>query len=213
MTEMKTEEEQVEALKKWWQANGKSLVLTIAVAIGGVLSWNAFQDYQVQQSEVASSYFQRMLNNAPVGELTEEDQANIRYNSELLKTEFGSSTYAQLAALMVARVEIEANNLDAAVSEFEWVLEQEGDAEIVALTGIRLASVLAAQGHYDKAMVLLADNDDAWQLGRLEARGDLLVAQGKTDDARDAYTQASTIAQATGAKNPLLGLKLDNLAQ
>jgi len=96
---MKTEEEQVEALKNWWKENGKSLILTIAVSIGGVLSWNAYQDYQVQQSEVASAYFQRLLNSAPAGELSEKDAASIRHNSDLLKTEFSTSTYAQLAAL------------------------------------------------------------------------------------------------------------------
>jgi len=35
VAEMKTEEEQVEALKRWWQENGKSLILTIAVSVGG----------------------------------------------------------------------------------------------------------------------------------------------------------------------------------
>ena len=59
MAEMKTEEEQVEALKRWWQANGKSLILTIAVTVGGVLSWNAYQDQQVSQAETASVYFQQ----------------------------------------------------------------------------------------------------------------------------------------------------------
>ncbi len=54
MAEMKTEEEQVEALKRWWQENGKSLILTIAVSVGGVLSWNAYQDHQTSESELAS---------------------------------------------------------------------------------------------------------------------------------------------------------------
>ncbi|MBT3437522.1 MAG: tetratricopeptide repeat protein [Oceanospirillaceae bacterium] len=213
MTEMKTEEEQVEALKNWWKENGKSLILTIAVSIGGVLSWNAYQDYQVQQSEVASAYFQRLLNSAPAGELSEKDAASIRHNSDLLKTEFSSSTYAQLAALMVARVEVQAGNLAAAGAELEWVVEQQGDVEIVALANVRLAKVLAAQGQHEQALALLVDGDDAWSVARLETKGDILVTQGELDAARAAYTQASVLAKASGANNPLLGLKLDNLAQ
>jgi len=213
VAEMKTEEEQVEALKRWWQANGKSLILTIAVSIGGVLSWNAYQDYQVNQAETASVYFQRLMNNAPVGELSESEIAEVRHNSALLKAEFGSSTYAQLAALMVARVEIQDSNLVAATAELQWVMEQQGDAEVLALATIRLAKVLGAQDQYDEALALLVDSDDAWQQGRLETRGDLLIAQGDVDAAREAYTQASLLAVASGANNPLLGLKLDNLAQ
>ena len=65
MAEMKTEEEQVEALKRWWQENGKSLILTIAVSVGGVLSWNAYQDHQTNESELASVYFQQLMTSAP----------------------------------------------------------------------------------------------------------------------------------------------------
>jgi len=213
VTEMKTEEEQVEALKNWWKENGKSLILTIAVSIGGVLSWNAYQDYQVQQSEVASAYFQRLLNSASAGELSKKNAASIRHNSDLLKTEFSTSTYAQLAALMVARVEVQAGNLAAAGSELEWVVAQQGDAEIVALANVRLAKVLAAQGQHEQALALLVDGDDAWSAARLETKGDILVTQGELDAARAAYTQASALAKASGANNPLLGLKLDNLAQ
>ena len=213
MAEMRTEEEQVEALKQWWKDNGKSLVLTIALSVGAVLSWNAYQDYQLQQAEAASGYFQRLLNNAPAGLLSDKDIANIRHNSELLKTEFGSSVYAQFAGLMVARVEVQVGDLAAAAAELEWVLEQQGDAETAAIAAIRLAKVLAAQGMFDQAMVLLVDADDAWQLGRLEARGDLLVEQGQLGAARDAYSEALDLAASSGANKPLLSLKLDNLAQ
>jgi predicted negative regulator of RcsB-dependent stress response len=213
VAEMKTEEEQVEALKRWWKENGKSLVLTIAVSIGGVLSWNAYQDHQANQAETASVYFQQLMISAPAGQLNESQIAEVRYNSELLKTEFDASTYAQFGALMLARVEVQEGNLTAAAAELQWVIEQQGDAEINALATIRLAKLLGAQGQYDQALALLVDGDDAWQLGRLEVRGDLLVAQGELDAARVAYEKASVLADTNGASNPLLGLKLDNLAQ
>lgn len=213
MAEMRTEEEQVEALKNWWKDNGKSLILTLAVSIGGVLSWNAFQDYQVKQAEVASTYYQQLLSHAPAGQLDEKSIINIRHYSELLKAEFGGSSYAQYAALMMARVGVHEGDLAGATLELEWVLEQQGDAELMALATLRLAKLLGAQGQIDDALALLVDGDDAWQLGRLEVRGDLLVEQGNLDAARLAYTSASELAAASGTNNPLLGLKLDNLAQ
>ena len=213
MAEMKTEEEQVEALKRWWQQNGKSLILTIAVTIGGVVGWNAYQEHQVKQAETASLYFQQLMASAPVGQLNDTQIAEIRYNSGLLKTEFSATTYAQFAALMLARVEVQAGDLSAATTELEWVIAQQGDAEVNALAKIRLARLLGAQNQYDKALALLVDGDDAWQSGRLETRGDLLLAQGDSEAARAAYTEASLLVVASGTNNPLLGLKLDNLAQ
>ena len=213
MAEMKTEEEQVEALKRWWQENGKSLILTIAVSVGGVLSWNAYQDHQTNESELASVYFQQLMTSAPEGQLGETEIAEIRYNSDLLKKEFSASTYAQFAALMIARVEVQEGNLAAATTELEWVIAQQGDVEVRTLATLRLAKLLGAQNQYDEALALLVDADDAWQLGRLETRGDLLVAQGDLDAARTAYTEASLLAVTSGTNNPLLGLKLDNLAQ
>ena len=213
MAEMKTEEEQVEALKRWWQENGKSLILTIAVSVGGVLSWNAYQDHQTNESELASVYFQQLMTSAPAGQLGETEIAEIRYNSDLLKKEFSASTYAQFAALMIARVEVQEGHLAAATTELEWVIAQQGDVEVRTLATLRLAKLLGAQNQYDEALALLVDADDAWQLGRLETRGDLLVAQGDLDAARAAYTEASLLAVTSGTNNPLLGLKLDNLAQ
>ena len=213
MAEMKTEEEQVEALKRWWQENGKSLILMIAVSVGGVLSWNAYQDHQTNESELASVYFQQLMTSAPAGQLGETEIAEIRYNSDLLKKEFSASTYAQFAALMIARVEVQEGNLAAATTELEWVIAQQGDVEVRTLATLRLAKLLGAQNQYDEALALLVDADDAWQLGRLETRGDLLVAQGDLDAARAAYTEASLLAVTSGTNNPLLGLKLDNLAQ
>jgi len=213
VAEMKTEEEQVEALKRWWKENGKSLILTIAVTLGGVMSWNAYQDYQINQAELASVYFQQLMNNSPAGQLNDGQIAEIRYNNDLLRAEFGASAYAQFAALMIARVEVQTGDLPAASSQLQWVLGQQGDAEINALATIRLAKVLSAQGQHSEALALLVDGDDTWQLGRLETRGDILIAQGDISAARAAYTAASLIAVAGGVNKPLLGLKLDNLSQ
>ena len=213
MAEMKTEEEQVEALKSWWKDNGKSLILTIAVALGGVLSWNAYQDHQVGEAEAASVYFQELMNNAPAGQLSDTQITQIRYNSDLLRAEFGSATYAQFAALMVARAEVQLGDLSAAASQLQWVVDQQGDAEVNALASIRLAKVLSEQGQHSEALALLVDGDDAWQLARLETRGDIFLVKGDVDAAREAYTAASVIAVSSGVSKPLLGLKLDNISQ
>jgi predicted negative regulator of RcsB-dependent stress response len=39
---MRTEEEQVEALKGWWTENGKSLLFMVAIALSAVFAWKTW---------------------------------------------------------------------------------------------------------------------------------------------------------------------------
>ena len=39
-----TEEEQIEALKRWWDENGKQVVLAIVLTVGGYFGWQAWTD-------------------------------------------------------------------------------------------------------------------------------------------------------------------------
>ena len=51
MSTLETEEQQVEAIKKWWQENGKSLIAGIVIGLGGIVGWQGWQTYQIEQAE------------------------------------------------------------------------------------------------------------------------------------------------------------------
>lgn len=213
MAELRTEEEQVEALKRWWDENGKSLLAGIAIAILGVVGWNYYQDQQQVNAETASAYYQRLLGNATVAQLGDAERSAIRQDAATLKTEFEDSAYAQYAALMLAKLAVQADDLAGAENELRWVTTHaEAGSEMTALANVRLAQVLHAQGRTDKAMALLGDAKDVWQARRQEVKGDILVSQGDNASARKAYEEALKVATAQGANTALLNLKLDNLA-
>ena len=48
------DEADLEALKRWWDENGKGLVGAVAVAGLGTLGWQQYQDYSSSQVEAAS---------------------------------------------------------------------------------------------------------------------------------------------------------------
>jgi predicted negative regulator of RcsB-dependent stress response len=48
-----TEEEQIEALKRWWEENGKQTLLGIALIVGGYFGWQAWTDHGVEQASAA----------------------------------------------------------------------------------------------------------------------------------------------------------------
>ena len=61
MESYRTEEEQVEALKKWWDENGRSTIAAIIVALGIGFGWQGWQKYQDTESENASQRYQNLL--------------------------------------------------------------------------------------------------------------------------------------------------------
>ncbi len=206
-----TEDEQIAQLKDWWQRNGKPLLTGGILALALVFGWQAWQKHQVNQANGASMLYQQLLDtvlnpNAPV------DTARVAELAAQLKNDFGSTHYAQYGSLFVAKVAVEAGKLDDAVNELRPVLDDPADAEVGELARQRLARILAAQGKAEEGLALLDGNvSAAFQAGREEVKGDLLVQLGRADDARTAYNKAKAALRDNAAAGELQ-LKLDDLA-
>ena len=52
------DDEQVEALKRWWDENGKSTMVAIALAVAGTVGWQQYQGWTVSQAERASEVWE-----------------------------------------------------------------------------------------------------------------------------------------------------------
>lgn len=207
MSDHLTEEEQLEALKRWWKENGKFIVVAVLVAVGGYFGWGAWQDQQRAQAEAASAQYEQLLSSlrAPEQELPAELVESLKQGSDL---------YALNAALIKARAAVEQDDLDLAVEQLQWVLNQSPDAPVAQLTRLRLARVLAAQGSHDAALAELQSIEPSTSFASeyAEVRGDILLAQGKTDDARGAYQAAlESLTSPQQNRAALLQMKIDNL--
>lgn len=214
MAELRTEEEQVQALKSWWNENGKSLVLGVAVAIAVVLGWRGWQSQQAAEAENASILYQNLLD-AVVGAIgPQQDEAKLATAQHLasqLKDDFDSTTYANFAALIMARVAVEQGELEKALAELDWVLAHEPDESLLILANIRKGRILAAQGEVDKALsVVAATPTGGYGASLNELKGDLYLAKGDQTEARKAYQAAFDAAAAN--TRPILEMKLNDLA-
>lgn len=211
MSEMRTEEEQVEAIKQWWKENGKQTVVAAVVVLGG---WFGYQGYESQKLEAASSasvVYQELIG---LNDSTEEaDQGRRTLLLDQLQTQHGDTVYAMFAGLFKAKAAVEANDLDSAKTQLEAVMSDASDAAIKQLATVRLARVLIAQEKADEALSLLAVEPEAAFIAEYEeTKGDAFFAKGEQDNARDAYSKAITAAERIGANNPVLKMKLDDLA-
>ncbi|GAB3371653.1 YfgM family protein [Azotobacter armeniacus] len=208
----RTEDEELAQIKDWWQRNGKPLLTGAVLALAVVFAWQGWQKYQTQRAQNASALYQQLLD-ASLMPSGKPDVARIAELYGQLQSDFGGSHYAQYGSLLVAKVAVEEDKLDDAAAELRAILDKPADATLGEVARQRLARVMAAQGKAEEGLVLLAgEADPAFQAGREEVKGDLLVQLGRPDEARAAYEKAKA-AQPDDAGLETLQMKLDDLAK
>ena len=201
-----TEEEQVEQLKKWWEANSTSMIAGVITAVALVSGWNVWQNYQLEQRNQASQLYQQLTQSA-----ARNDYASIDKLADQLTVEYNSLAYAHFAALSKAKSKIEQGDLEAAKAILQQQVQNAGSPEMQHVARLRLIQVLFANAEYEQGLKLIAEVDPAKIEGFAasydELEGDLYVAMNRLDEARNAYQNALRTNQAT----PLTQFKLDDI--
>ncbi|MCX4025554.1 tetratricopeptide repeat protein [Endozoicomonas sp. SM1973] len=218
MEAYRTEEEQLEALKKWWKENGTAILVGVSVALAGVFGYKGWQNHKLSVAAEASAIYSDLLevsSKSAQGELSEEDKSSLEHLANQLKTEFSDTTYAVFAAFVKAKQAVAEKDLAAAKTELEWVLKQDIDVNLKLVAKLRLARVTFAESTDQAGQALaLVENVDA---GKFTAnyesfKGDVYLAQGNQAKAREAYQKALDASKDSGQPNPFVQVKLDDLA-
>ena len=207
MSEYRSDEETVEQIQRFWRENGISLVVTVVVALGGVLGWRAWQDAQAAEIGAASASYSAWNDAVLAG----EDGADA---AAALRDAHPDSAYNALIGFQEAQQAVQDGDLDAARRALIGVLEAQLPAAFHDVARMRLARLELAADDAAAALARLdeiAGSDDL--VAALELRGDANVALGDVDAARAAYDAAIDAAERTGsAGRPLLEMKRDDLA-
>lgn len=205
MDTYRSDDEQVEALRRWWDENGRSTVAAIVITLALAFGWQGWQTYQENRAVAASELYQTMLRGLSGGAASEQPVTEL---AQQLKSEYGGTTYARFAALHLAAMAVERGELADAQAQLRWVLgKAPGRSDLAQVAQLRLARVLAAQGESEQALAILAEGgEEAYGAAYAMATGDVLLAAGRNDEARDAYINAQTMLG--GGQ---LGVNLDSL--
>jgi len=215
VAELRTEEEQLNALKTWWNENGKSLVIGVAAAVALVVGWQSWQARQQQQAAAASALYLNLTEAVQLAALQQDDgqYATARHLADQLKQEFADSSYARFAALALAAVAVDKREYERAAQELDWVLASAKEMDDVGrVATLRKAALMQQQAQEQAAVDLLQKLDAAsFEAERQELLGDLFKALNKPEEAYAAYDAA---LQAVGGEQlrPLLKMKRDDLA-
>ncbi|WP_404414788.1 YfgM family protein [Marinospirillum sp.] len=209
---MRSEEEQIESFKEWWNKNGKSLMAGVVIAAAGVGGWKGWESYQANQAESASTLYSQLTQVVANGTGEERDlQATALI--EQLTSDFDKTVYADYARLFAARLAVERDEFEQAQSHLRTALESTSVEAIELVTRLRLARILNSQDQISEALALLDVPDAGGFTADFESlRGDLLMSQGEALQARQAYQKALDASRAAGESAPLVEIKLDSLA-
>lgn len=216
------EEETVESLKQWWQENGKQIILLVVVGFAAFTGWLVWTNSQNASLDSASDMYEEILALAisdagqPGTLLIPGDSQRIVELGAQLRSEHGASTYAKLGSLFAAQQSVRSDDLDAAETSLQWILDNEqggllseANEGLVLTTNLRLGRIILAKGDAERALALVNNLDPkTFEAGYAELRGDIYLAMGREVDARDAYIAA----QQAGSSSAALRMKLDELS-
>ncbi|WP_372762429.1 YfgM family protein [Pseudoalteromonas sp.] len=195
-----TEEQQAEAIKRFFRENGLSLALGVIVGLGGLYGWKAYNQHQITTAEQTSDAYTTLVSSD-----------NVLASADSFLSEHKDSNYATLAAFVAAKDAVEENKLDVASEKLSWIVANNDNTELTAIAITRLARIQIAQQQFDDALTTLeATLPEAFAANVAELKGDIYTQQGNKQQARVAYQAAVDAGGLTS--NPLLQVKLDDLA-
>ncbi|HNT39182.1 MAG TPA: tetratricopeptide repeat protein [Rubrivivax sp.] len=180
------EQEQLDALKAFWKQYGNLITWVLILALGGFAAWNGWNWWQRDQAAKASAMFDELDRAAGTG-----DSAKTARIFADLKERYAGTVFAQQGALVTARLQLEKGDTDGARASLAWAAANAADEEYRTLARLRLAAVLLQAAKYDEALAELAQaKAPSFEALVADRRGDILLAQGKRDEARSAYEAA-----------------------
>ncbi len=180
------EQEQLDQLKDFWKKYGNLITWVLILALGGFAGWTAWTNWKQDQSVKAGALYDEIDKAVKAGDL--DKTARVFAD---MKERFPGIGYTQQAALLAAKLQFDKGQVDASRATLTWVGDNAVEDEYRTVARLRLAGLLLDEKKYDEALKQL-DGASAKEFAALVAdrRGDVLLAQGKKDEAKTAYTQA-----------------------
>lgn len=199
------ENEQVDALRRFFADNGKALAIGVVVGIAALGGWRYWSSHQENSGKAASAEYQQ-LTSAMQADKPESLEAVASFASE------NSNTYGALAALDLAKQYVETSQLDKAIALLQKGLNDTKDANLQAVINLRLARIQLQQKQADAALATL-DNvkGDGWSAIVADIRGEALLSKGDKQGARDAWSKGVE-SDASPALKQMMQMKMNNLS-
>ncbi|MDB5812247.1 MAG: hypothetical protein JWN94_4369 [Betaproteobacteria bacterium] len=201
------EQEQIDEIKAWWKQYGGLVLLVVVVALLTVAGMRGWSWYQSKQGLEAGELYTQLQ-----GAMGANDPKNVQDIAEVITDRYKRPGYAAFAALAAAKAAADSGDLAAAKSRLQWAIDNARDNETKDIARLRMAAVLLDEKNYDEALKLVeTQHGDTFSALYADLKGDVLVAQGKPQEARAAYQTALDKSESKSGYRALVQVKLDAL--
>ena len=198
------EQERLAAMQHWWEDNARFVYGAVAALVLSIGGWKGWQYWSAQQAEEAAA----MVAGLAKARGDAKKTADI---AQAVIDKHPKTFFASEAALAAAQAAFDAGDLAGAQARLDWVVKS-GREEHRGIARVRLAAVLLDLKKYPEALETLeANKDEAYAAMVADLKGDILFAQGRTDEARAAYRLAMEKADPRSPMRSITELKLGAL--
>ncbi|WP_210450646.1 YfgM family protein [Pantoea ananatis] len=199
------ENEQVDALRRFFANNGKALAVGVVIGIAALGGWRYWSSHQQDSAKTISAEYQKVTRAMHAGKPETLEAVNT-FASE------NSNTYGALAALDLAKQYVDSNQLDKAATLLQNGLKDTKDANLQAVINLRLARIQLQQNQADAALKTLDSvKGDGWTAIVADIRGEALLSKGDKQGARDAWSKGVE-SDASPALKQMMQMKMNNLS-
>jgi len=201
------EQEQLDQLKHFWKQYGNAISWLLIAVLACVAAWNGFHYWQRSQAVQAAAMFDEVERVVRSGDVQKAERA-----LSDMRERFASTTYAQQAGLLVAKMAFDAGKADVAKVALTWVADKASDTGYASVAKLRLAAVLMDAKSYDEALVVLSKGvSEEFQALGSDRRGDIYALQGKMAEAKTEYQKAYLALDEHSEYRRLVEVKLSAL--
>ncbi len=207
-----TEEEQVEAIKQWWQKNGTQLLLGVLVIVLAYSGWQYWQNKQYAEAAYASSVFEALQVSSEQGKLGDVAREGLK----LMEAQ-PESPYSTGVALLLAKFYMNKGEKQQAEENFQWAAEHAPDSALKTVAQLRLARFYAEQKLFEKAQATLskvAVNQlvEAEKANYDYISAELALLQNNPAEAKAGFAKVVANAKADKNLKAVAQLQLDDLS-
>lgn len=199
------ENDQVDALKRFFAENGKALAVGVVLGIGALVGWRFWNGHQDASAREVSLAYQNVTS-----VMKADKPESITAVENFVSS--NKNTYGALAALDVASQLVGKNDLSSAATQLQTGLANTSDDNLKALINLRLARIQVQQKQADDALKTLDSiKGDGWTAMVADIRGEALLSKGDKQGARDAWSKG--VASGTSpALREMMQMKINNLS-
>ncbi len=195
----KTEEEQVEQIKKWIKENGMQIVAGVLIGLSAIWGLDAYKQYQYSQSvEARTNYLN--LASSPINS----------YMYDELKASYADSGYTDQATLIMAKYAVDNKDYAKALEHLNSLTNSKNEF-VANIAKIRAANINLEMGNHKQALSLLETTNNSFSGLYNHAKGDVYVATNEIDLAKKHYQLALTQISKESELQSLITIKLNDL--